>query len=56
MAFAVLVDELPDEADQVDVLGVGALAPGQAQHALDDAVHAQALLVDDLQQAAVGCR
>ena len=50
----VVVDKTPNEAGQVDVLRIGPLAPGQPEHALDDAVGAQALLVDDLQQAAVG--
>src|SRR5690606_41519074 len=51
---AVFVDEAAGERGQLDVLGLGGFAPGQAQDVLDDAVHALALLVDDLQQAAVG--
>ena len=50
----VVVDKAPHEAGQVDVFRVGPLAPRQPEHALDDTVGAQALLVDDLQQAAVG--
>ena len=42
------------KADQFDALGLRAFAPGQAEDVLHDAVHARALLVDDLQQAAVG--
>src|SRR3546814_20177154 len=51
--FEVFVEEATDEGDQVDVLGLRALAAGQAAHAFDDAVGAHALLVDDLQQAVV---
>src|SRR3546814_13918397 len=51
--FEVFVEEATDEGDQVDVLGLRALAAGQAEHAFDDAVGAHALLVDDLQQAVV---
>src|SRR5690606_6948584 len=51
---AVFVDETAGERGQFDVFGLGRFAPGQAQDVLDDAVHALALLVDDLQQAAVG--
>jgi hypothetical protein len=54
MALLVLGDEAADEVAQVHVFGAGGFAPGQAEHVLDDAVHAMGLLVDDLQQAAVG--
>ena len=53
LALLVLQHEAAHEGRQVDVLRRGALAPGQAQHAFDDAVGALALLADDLQQAAV---
>ena len=47
-------DEAAHERGQVQVFRAGALAPGQAEHAFDNAVGALALLMDDLQQAAVG--
>ena len=54
MAVAILLGEVADEAGQFHLLGLRAFAPGQAEHVFDDAVHAQGLLVDDFQQAAVG--
>ena len=54
VAGAVVGDELPREFAEVHVLRLRALALGQAEHVLDDPVHALGLLQDDLQQAAIG--
>ncbi|CAH0179554.1 hypothetical protein SRABI35_01205 [Stenotrophomonas lactitubi] len=53
LPLLVLQYEAAHEGGQIHVFRVGAFASGQAQHALNDAVGALALLVDDLQQAAV---
>ena len=42
------VDERAQQRNQFDVLGSGAFAPREAEHAFDDAVGAHALLMDDL--------
>ena len=49
----VVLHEAAHVGVEVHVFRAGALAAGQAQHAFHDAVGALALLVDDLQQAAV---
>jgi len=46
----VVVDKILGKGVQIGVLGDGPLAPGQAQHAFDDAIGALALLVDDAQR------